>query len=200
MRALFAGALIVLVSYASARLPSGAPDWGVWAMIIGAALTLASAMFVGAINSRVSRSRAIAAAVFLFCVIAAGFGVPRLLPAETATSSLVLGLPLRAAIEIFGVGLLPLWVLRCFSMPPSFVARVSTMRRSRSCVPQLRGAAANVSRPAVLALRRPARFRPRRLPKSLSWRRSTSPSVPRSRPGRHAALEPRMISSSQGRG
>ncbi len=80
-------------------------------MILGSATVMAAATALGALNSGVRRSWAIAASLFLFVVIAVGFGAPLLLPVETATSPLFLGLPIRAAIEIYGVGLLPIVVL-----------------------------------------------------------------------------------------
>jgi hypothetical protein len=40
-----------------------------------------------------------------------GFGAALLLPAETATGPLWLGLPRRAAMVLLGIGLLPLFVL-----------------------------------------------------------------------------------------
>lgn len=105
------GALLVAAAYASAWMPGGAPGWGVGSMIIGSAAVMAAATAVGALNSGVRRPLAIVASLFLFAVIAVGFGAPLWLPVETASSPLVLGLPLRAAIEIYGVGLLPVVVL-----------------------------------------------------------------------------------------
>lgn len=105
------GTFLVLIAFVSAWTPGGAPLWGVWAMIVGSATIMASATAVGALNSGVRRSWAIGASLFLFAVIAIGFGAPLLLPVETATSPLFLGLPIRAAIEIYGVGLLPIMVL-----------------------------------------------------------------------------------------
>ena len=109
--ALFVGALLILLAFVAAWSAPTAPTWGVWAMILGSALTMAAATAMGAGNSHVPRAGVRFVAVFLFVVITAGFGVPLLLPAEVADSPLILGLPLRAAIEIYGVGLLPIVVL-----------------------------------------------------------------------------------------
>jgi hypothetical protein len=50
--------------------------------------------------------------LFTVAILAAGFCAALALPAnETATSHLWLGLPVRAAIIIYGVGLLPIVVL-----------------------------------------------------------------------------------------
>jgi hypothetical protein len=58
-----------------------------------------------------SAGRGRVAALFLLAVLLAGFGLPVLLPPESAASGLYLGLPLRAAIEVYGVGLLPALIL-----------------------------------------------------------------------------------------
>jgi hypothetical protein len=109
--AIFAGMVLVLAAYASAWFAGGAPVWGVVLMIAGSALSMAAMLGLGARNSHVARVRARWLVCFLFVVVAAGFGAPLILPAETATSPLLFGLPLRAAIEIYGVGILPILVL-----------------------------------------------------------------------------------------
>lgn len=107
----FAGTILITAAYASAWLPTGTPVWGVCCMVVGCATLIGSATLLGALRSGVRRRVALFAAVFLFVVITAGFGVPLWLPAETPDTPLILGLPLRTAIEIYGVGLLPLAVL-----------------------------------------------------------------------------------------
>lgn len=105
------GALFIAVAYASAWLPEGTPAWGVWCMILGSALVMSATMALGALRSGVRAGRAALLAGFLLVVILGGFGAPILLPVETAGSPMFLGLPLRVAIEVFGVGLLPVVVL-----------------------------------------------------------------------------------------
>jgi len=106
-----AGVALIGVAYASAWLPHGAPRWGVWSMITGAGLTLAATLALGALGSSARRCWIVATAGFLFVVVVAGLGLPLLLPDRGAAEPLLLGLPLRAAIEIYGVGLLPMAVL-----------------------------------------------------------------------------------------
>lgn len=106
---LFAGAVLVLAAFGSAWLPAGTPAWGVIAMICGSGLCLAATLGLGARNSHVAGARALAG--FLFLVIVVGFGAPLFLPGESPDGLLLLGLPLRAAIEVYGVGVLPLLVL-----------------------------------------------------------------------------------------
>jgi hypothetical protein len=108
----FAGGVALIgVAYGSAWLPGGAPHWGIWAMILGAAVSLGATLCLGALGSNARRGWIVATAVFLVITVAAGFGAPLLLAAERPGGPLVLGLPLRAAIEIYGVGLLPMAVL-----------------------------------------------------------------------------------------
>jgi len=80
-------------------------------MIAGSALVMAATMALGALRSGVRTGPVALMAGFVLIVIAAGFGAPVLLPAETVNSPLILGLPLRVAIEVFGVGVLPALVL-----------------------------------------------------------------------------------------
>ncbi len=105
------GVSLIGLAYATAWLPGGAPRWGVAMMIVGAALTLAATLALGALGSSGRRGRILATAAFLFVVIVAGLGAPLLLPARGAGEPLLLGLPLRAALEVYGVGLLPMLVL-----------------------------------------------------------------------------------------
>lgn len=106
---LFLGAVLVALAYASAWV--GGPAWGVWVMIVGSALSLSAATALGAANSHVRPARVAFATIFLFVVIVAGFGVPMLLPTDATKGALLLGLPLSVAIEVYGVGLLPLLVM-----------------------------------------------------------------------------------------
>jgi hypothetical protein len=106
---LFAGGCLVLLAYASAWV--GAPTWGVWCMIVGSAFCMSAATALGAANSHVRSARVAFAAVFLFVVIVVGFGTPMLLAPDAPDGPLVLGLPLRVAIEFYGVGLLPVFVV-----------------------------------------------------------------------------------------
>ncbi len=103
------GALLVLLSYVSAWF--GAPTWGTWSMISGSALCMSAAIAMGAANSHIRPARVALVAAFLLVVIVAGFGIPMYFPAVTVETPLVLGLPLPVAIEVYGVGLLPVVVL-----------------------------------------------------------------------------------------
>ena len=82
-----------------------------WLAIIGIAMTLAGTLVIGATrNGRLSRPATLAAVVLLLVPLLT-LGGALLLPPETATSSLLLGLPRRAALVLLGLGVLPLFIL-----------------------------------------------------------------------------------------
>lgn len=105
------GLLLIALAYASAWLPGGAPVSAAWVMVVGTALLLSSMMALGGIRRGRSWRRVVAAAAFLFGVLVAGFGAALLLPAEGVSGPYLLGLPLRAAIILLGIGIVPVLVL-----------------------------------------------------------------------------------------
>ncbi len=99
-------------AYLLAFLPGGAPPWAAWGLAIGSAGSLASMMALGAVRNGRLRPVPLAASVLTFLVVAGSFGAALLLPAnEGPDAVLVLGLPLRAAIVLYGVGLVPILFL-----------------------------------------------------------------------------------------
>lgn len=111
LRGVISGLLLVALAYASAWYPGGAPSWAVWLMVVGSALIISSIMAFGGLRRGRSWRRVIAAAAFLFVVLIVGFGAALILPVEGLTGRLILGLPLRAAIILLGIGLVPVLVL-----------------------------------------------------------------------------------------
>lgn len=111
LRGVLGGLLLVAAAYLSAWSAGGAPSWATWAMVVGIALLLASTMALGGIRRGRSWRRVVAAASFLFLVLVAGFGAALLLPEEGANGPFVLGLPLRAAVILLGIGIFPVLVL-----------------------------------------------------------------------------------------
>ncbi|HEX6751576.1 MAG TPA: hypothetical protein VF092_30060 [Longimicrobium sp.] len=111
LTALALAALAIAASYASAFLPGGAPGWAPWPMAIGIPTALVAVMVLGAARGGRIGRLAIPFA-FSFVVLAAGFALALVLPAvESAGAPLYLGLPLRAAIVIYGIGIFPIVVL-----------------------------------------------------------------------------------------
>ena len=104
-------ALSIAAAYAAAFLPGGAPKWAPWPMALGIPAALVAVMVLGAArDGRVGRL----AIPFAFSgvVLAGGFALALALPAnEAAGVPLYLGLPLRAAVVLYGIGLFPIVVL-----------------------------------------------------------------------------------------
>jgi hypothetical protein len=77
-------------------------------MVVSVATMLIAAMMLGALrNGQLGRLALPFAAVWV--ILVAGFIIAALLPPETAiTPHLILGVPRRAAIILYGIGLLPL--------------------------------------------------------------------------------------------
>lgn len=109
---IFAGVLAIAAAYASAFRARGAPSWSTWTMIGGTSLVLVATMALGAV--RRSRDLRLLGWVYFwtFGVLCLGLGAAFLLPIVEAPGTRMLwGLPLRAALIVYGVGLLPLIVL-----------------------------------------------------------------------------------------
>ena len=110
--ALFISILSIAAGYAAAFSNSGTPAWAPWLLALGIPVALGAIMILGAVRG----SRGIGPLKFPFAfvvlVLAIGFVAALALPAtEGPLSKLWLGLPARAAIVIYGVGLLPIIVL-----------------------------------------------------------------------------------------
>jgi hypothetical protein len=133
--ALFAATLAIAAAYASAFLPGGAPAWAAWAMGIGTAAMMVAATALGAARPSGLGPLRIPFAV-TFVILAGGFALALALPAEGPDPTLYLGLPLRAAVVLLGVGLLPLLVL-----PVAYAATFDAMTLSEEDWERVRRAA-----------------------------------------------------------
>jgi hypothetical protein len=106
------GTMAVAAAYASAFLPGGTPRWSPWSMVIGIALMCTGSMALGAARPGRRLGPMVWALGFAFVVLVACFGTALALPStEGPGSRLLLGLPLRAALVIYGIGFLPAIVL-----------------------------------------------------------------------------------------
>lgn len=137
--AVFLSVVTIGVAYASAFVPGGAPRWAAWAMAIGIAVLMVATMVLGAVrNDRLGRLTLPFA--FVFLVLAVGFGVVLALPpADPADLDLWLGLPPRAAVVLYGVGLLPL-----FAVPVAYALTFDDMTLSDGDLARVREAAARL--------------------------------------------------------
>ncbi|MGI8545825.1 MAG: hypothetical protein ACR2M1_00595 [Gemmatimonadaceae bacterium] len=110
--ALVVATCAIAVAYGSAFLPGGAPPWGPWLLALGIPAALGGIMLLGASRGRGGVGRLAWPFAFVILTLAVGFSIALALPAnESASSNLWLGLPLRAAVVLYGVGLLPIIVL-----------------------------------------------------------------------------------------
>jgi hypothetical protein len=104
--------LAIAAGYASAFAPGGTPAWGVWLAAIGIPASLCAIMMLGAVRAKSGIGSLKLPLLFVFVVLAGGFCLALALPPnESGHARMILGLPLRAAIIIYGIGLLPIVVL-----------------------------------------------------------------------------------------
>lgn len=109
---LVTGILAIAFGYGAAFLPGGIPLWAPWLLAVGIPVALGAIMILGAARGRRGVGPLKYPFAFVVAVLAIGFCAALALPAtESSLSKLWLGLPARAAIVIYGVGLLPIIVL-----------------------------------------------------------------------------------------
>lgn len=110
--ALVVATVLVVAAYLSAFLPGGANDLSALLMALGIATMAISLMTLGAVRPGERLGPLKWAFAFVFVVFTGGFSAALVLPdTDSAASRLFLGLPLRAAIMIYGIGFLPVFVL-----------------------------------------------------------------------------------------
>jgi len=110
--ALFLAIAAIAAGYAAAFSPAGTPVWAAWLLALGIPVALGAIMILGAARGRRGIGPLKIPFAFVVLVLVIGFGAALALPAtEGPLSTLWLGLPARAAIVIYGVGLLPIVVL-----------------------------------------------------------------------------------------
>lgn len=137
LAALFAGIAAIAVGYAVAFKTGGAPGWAPWLLALGIPVALGAIMILGAARGRRGIGPLKIPFAFVVAVLVIGFGAALALPAtEGPLSQLWLGLPARAAIVIYGVGLLPIIVL-----PVAYALTFETQTLSAEDVEQVRALA-----------------------------------------------------------
>jgi uncharacterized SAM-binding protein YcdF (DUF218 family) len=110
--ALFAGIAAIALGYAAAFTPHGTPWWAPWLLALGIPAALGAIMILGATRGDRGVGPLKIPFAFVILMLVIGFGAALTLPAtEGPLSRLWLGLPARAAIVVYGVGLLPIFVL-----------------------------------------------------------------------------------------
>jgi len=106
-----ASTLAIGVAYASAFAAGGAPRWGGWLLAAGITGATIATLALGAIRSGRGMGRLVIPFTLMTLMLGAGFAALFALPDPGAAEPLVLGLPIRAAILLYGIGLLPTLVL-----------------------------------------------------------------------------------------
>src|SRR6476659_4701096 len=113
LTALIVGILAIATGYLVALLPGETPAWAPWLLALGIPVAIGAIMILGAARGRMGIGPLKYPFAFVVAVLAIGFCAALALPAtEGPLSKLWLGLPARAAIVIYGIGLLPIIVLR----------------------------------------------------------------------------------------
>jgi hypothetical protein len=133
---LLAGTLMIAAGYGSAFLAGPPPAWAAWALGTGSSLVMVASMALGAVRPGKGVGGLKWAFAFVFVVLAGGFAAVMLLPAEAPGAPLYFGLPLRAAIILVGIGLLPLLVL-----PVAYALTFDEMTLSEDDLARVRAAA-----------------------------------------------------------
>ena len=112
LTALCVAILAIGVGYAAAFGKSGPPAWAPWLLALGIPISLGAIMILGAARGEKGIGPLKLPFLFVVAVLAIGFCAALALPAtESPLSKLWLGLPARAAVVIYGIGLLPIVVL-----------------------------------------------------------------------------------------
>ena len=125
----------IAAAYASAFLPGGAPEWAGWVMAVSTSAILVSTMSLGAARGGRLGRLALPFA-FVFLVLAGGFLLVLALPAaDPADPTLWLGLPPRAAVVLYGIGLLPM-----FAVPVAYALTFEQMTLSQDDLERVRAA------------------------------------------------------------
>src|SRR6185295_14996249 len=118
--ALFVSIAAIALGYGAAFTRSGTPQWAPWMLALGIPVAIGAIMILGAVRA----NRGIGALKYPFAlvilILVIGFGAALALPStDGPLSRLWLGLPARAAIVIYGVGLLPIIILPVASVSVS---------------------------------------------------------------------------------
>jgi hypothetical protein len=114
MGVIVASSLAMAAAYAVAYRDGagGAPAWTAWVFVLGIACMMVGLTALGAARPGRRLGRLALPLAFVWLLLVAGFGaVLALGPTHPADPALWLGLPPRAAIVLYGIGLLPVLVL-----------------------------------------------------------------------------------------
>jgi hypothetical protein len=111
LAAIVLSTLAIGAAYLSAFAKGGPPVWAGWLFAGGVTGALVATLALGAMRPDRGLGRLIGPFVLMTVLIGAGFIAVFALPDLGASEPLLLGLPRRAAIVLYGIGLLPTLVL-----------------------------------------------------------------------------------------
>ena len=112
LAAIFLSTCLIGAAYASVLLLGRAPAWAPWSFMIGTATVMLATIVLGAARRGGGVGRLALPFALIYALLLAGFGAVLALPPEAgADTPLWLGLPRRAAIVLYGIGILPLFLL-----------------------------------------------------------------------------------------
>lgn len=111
LAAIVLSTLAIGVAYASAYASGGPPAWAGWLFAAGVTGALVATLALGAMRRDRGLGRLIVPFAIMTAMIGAGFVAVFALPDLGGSEPLLLGLPRRAAIVLYGIGLLPTLVL-----------------------------------------------------------------------------------------
>ena len=136
---LLLGILLIAAAYVAVFAAGHTPAWAVWSYMVGMSTTMLAIMVLGAARGRGGISRLVVPFAIIYVLLIAGFGSVLVMPAETAQSALWLGLPVRTAVVLYGIGVLPLFLLPLayaftfdtMTLSEADLARIAELRRAR---------------------------------------------------------------------
>jgi hypothetical protein len=111
LAAVFLGTVAIGAVQLVALAAGVAPQWGGAVLAVAIATMLVAFMLLGVSRAGKHIGWLWLAFAYVFVVLAGGFILALTLPAETAGTRLILGLPPRAAIIMYGIGLFPAFVI-----------------------------------------------------------------------------------------
>jgi hypothetical protein len=112
LTALCVAILAIAIAYGASFRQGGTPAWAPWLLALGVPISLGAIMILGAARGRSGIGALKVPFLFVVAVLVISFCAALALPAtEGPLSKLWLGLPARAAVVIYGIGLLPIVVL-----------------------------------------------------------------------------------------
>ena len=133
----FISVCAIAIGYAAAFSTTGTPLWAPWFLALGIPASIGGIMMLGATRGRSGLGKLKTPFAFVVLMLAVGFCAALALSPETALSRLWLGLPLRAAIVIYGIGLLPIVIL-----PVAYALTFETQTLSAADLESVRSMAA----------------------------------------------------------